>query len=501
MKITRIYLITVCLLLPAGIAHAQLKAGVAKANITIIDDRTSVNDSLFVKALVLSEGLTKLVIITVDAIVADEVRISLDYLTNVRSQLEKDLKISPANVMFNASHVHGAGYTVSPDVEQKTVQAVKRAWQNMVPVRVGAGKGYENRITENRRLQLKSGGEWTIRQANPLPPDSEVAGIGPVDPEIGILRLDKKNGETLAVLYNFACHPYMGVPDKSSTADVPAFASKVIEDNLSRGTMAFFLQGCAGDITPVLYKNVNMARNAEPLGTMLGLSTLNALRGIKSSESKGLKIIHETIDLPRRTDISKDIESLTTEQEKLLQSLRGTSLNMKTFIPLYIKYNLSPEYPSYYSHMYMHEESIGRNDFKGQDEENRRNMGKYISNITSMEKLARIQENLSLLKTRLDEHNEAGGMPIKVEIQAMKIGEFIMVTFPGEVFAEVGLNIKKMSPFKNTFVAAYSNGAVGYAPTSRQYGTGGYEDLNCRLAPEWQKIYEEKVRELLGRLK
>ena len=92
------------------------------------------------------------------------------------------------------------------------------------------------------------------------------------------MRLDKKSGKTLAVVYNFACHPYQGIPNKGTTADFPGFASKVIEDNSSEGTIALFLQGCAGDISTVLYKDVNNPRDAEQLGNMLGLSTMQALK-------------------------------------------------------------------------------------------------------------------------------------------------------------------------------------------------------------------------------
>ena len=122
---------------------------------------------------------------------------------------------------------------------------MKEAWQNMVPVNVGAGVGHEDRIMENRRLKLKNGKEADVRHAYSLPPDEEVAGVGPVDPEIGILRLDRKDGQTLAVVYNFACHPIQGVPSGGNTADITGFASQVIEDNLSDGAIALFLQGCA----------------------------------------------------------------------------------------------------------------------------------------------------------------------------------------------------------------------------------------------------------------
>ena len=43
-------------------------------------------------------------------------------------------------------------------------------------------------------------------------------------------------------------------------------------------------------------------------------------------------------------------------------------------------------------------------------------------------------------------------------------------------------------------------GDIGYAPTVEQYKGEAYEDTNCLLAPEWQKIYEEKVLNILKEL-
>ncbi len=77
------------------------------------------------------------------------------------------------------------------------------------------------------------------------------------DPEIGILRLDRTNGSTLAVLYNFAIHPYTGVPNRGVTASTPGFASKIIEENIGNDVISLFINGAAGDITPILYKDVN----------------------------------------------------------------------------------------------------------------------------------------------------------------------------------------------------------------------------------------------------
>jgi len=59
---------------------------------------------------------------------------------------------------------------------------------------------------------------------------------------------------------------------------------QVIEESLGDGALALFVQGCAGDINPVLYKDVHNPRDAEPLGNMLGLSALRALKKIRTKE-------------------------------------------------------------------------------------------------------------------------------------------------------------------------------------------------------------------------
>ena len=477
---------------------APLLAGVAKIDITNVE-AGPVNDPLFVKALVVKSDSTTAVIVTVDAVAIGEIgHIKNDYLPKVRTRIEKELGIKPTNMLFNASHCHGV---VCSDVDERTVQAVKLAAQNLVPVHVGAGSGHENRIMENRRLKLKNGKTVDVRHAYSMPPDEEVAEVGPVDPEIGILRLDRTDGKTLAVVYNFACHPIQGVPGAANTADLTGFASKVIEDNLSEGTIALFVQGCGGDINPVLYKDVEHPRHAEPLGNMLGLSTLKGLRAVSSKEDARLTVINETIALPR-ADLAERIVSQEAELQRLLKSLQGTSLNLKTFLPLAVKYNLSNEFPSYYSHRYLHDKKMGRDDLSKHDADNRRNMKQYIDNIHTMEQLTRTQTNLALLKKHQAQNVAAGKRTIDVEVAGLRIGDFVLITFPGELTVQIGLNIKKASPHPKTFVAGYTNGYIYYAPTAEQLLNvgGAQEDSDCILAPEWQALFEAKAAEILKRL-
>lgn len=487
-----------CTLFAAGARADQLLAGAAKVDITRVE-ALPVNDPLYVKALVLRNDTTTMAIITVDAVSIGEIGyIKNDYLSTVRSQLESELRIPPTNVMVNASHCHGIP---CEDVAERTIKAVRQAVKNLVPARIGAGEGHEDRIMENRRLKLKSGAEADVRHAYSLPPDEEVAEVGPVDPQIGILRVDRMDGETLAIVYNFACHPIQGVPNGGNTADVSGFASQVIEENLSEGTIALFVQGCGGDINPLLYKDVDHPRSAEPLGTMLGLSTLRGARKIACQDDSRLTVLNETLELPR-ADTAQRIIDLESEQQRLLRSLTGTSLNLKTFLPLIVKYSLSDEFPSYYSHRYLREDALGKNDLRKHDADMQRNMQAYIANIHTMEKLTIIQTNLELLRKHQVDNLAAGKRTLDVEVVGARIGDFVLVTFPGELTVRIGLNIKGASPHKNTFVAGYTNGYIYYAPTTEQLLNSGYaqEDCDSVLAPHWQPIFEEKAAELLKKL-
>ncbi|MHC5539678.1 hypothetical protein ACYOEI_15780, partial [Singulisphaera rosea] len=254
-------------------------------------------------------------------------------------------------------------------------------------------------------------------------------------------------------------------------------------------------------INPALYKDVENPRHAETLGNVLGLSTLKGIRAIKTRDDGRLRVVRETLALPR-ADFATRIRSLEAEQLALAQSLGGTSLSLKTFLPLAVKYNLSKEYPSYYSHRYLSERNAGRDDLDQLDAENRRNMEQYIKNIHTMEQLTRTQTNLALLKKHQADYLAKGKPTVDVDLMGLRVGDFVLVTSPGELTVQIGLNIKKASPHERTFVAGYTNGYIYYAPTAEQLKNKGaaQEDCDTILAPEWQALFEGRAADLLRKL-
>lgn len=476
----------------------SIRAGVAKVDITN-REAGPVNDPLYAKALVISTDSTTMVLVSIDAVAVGEIgHIKNDYLPTVRTKMETELGIPSNHLVINASHCHGV---VCDDVADRTVEAIRKAASQLVEVQIGSGVGTEDRIMENRRLKMKNGKEIDVRHAYSLPPDDQVAGIGPVDPKIGIVRFDRLDGSPLAILYQFACHPIQGAASGGNTADLSGVASEVIEQNLGSDCIALFFQGCGGDINPVLYKDVHQPRDATWHGTMLGLSALQSIRKIKTASTETIGYQHTTLEVPR-ADLAPRIAEMEIERERLTNNLQGTSLNLKTFLPLIVQYNLDTEHPSYYSHRYLWEKERGREDLKRMDSENRRNIAAYIENIQTMESLTRLQTNLALLRKHQLDNTQSQKRTIDVDVCGVRLGNFRLVTFPGELTVQIGLNIQKKSEIANAFVSGYTNGYIYYCPTADQIQNlgGAQEDSDCILDAAWQEIFETHAIELLKKL-
>jgi hypothetical protein len=95
---------------------------------------------------------------------------------------------------------------------------------------------------------------------------------------------------------------------------------------------------------------------------------------------------------------------------------------------------------------------------------------------------ARLRRFSNLLEDWNKPHNPA---PLPVEIQILRAGEVAIVAMPGEPFAEIGVAVKKASPFPITMFCGYSSGAGGdYMPIAEEYSHGGYEVERTPYAPE-----------------
>jgi neutral ceramidase len=99
----------------------------------------------------------------------------------------------------------------------------------------------------------------------------------------------------------------------------------------------------------------------------------------------------------------------------------------------------------------------------------------------------------ALLYSRLAARSE----PMQVEQTCAAIGDTAYISFPGELFTEIGLKIKKRSPFARTYIIGLANGCIGYVPTREAISQGGYEVDTRRVADDAADLIIERSLELL----
>jgi hypothetical protein len=107
---------------------------------------------------------------------------------------------------------------------------------------------------------------------------------------------------------------------------------------------------------------------------------------------------------------------------------------------------------------------------------------------------------LDLVKAaRILELNARHGQPVEAEVQVFTLGDKVaIVGFPGEMFAEFGLQLKEDSPFPITIPAELANGALVYIPNQIAYEEGNYEPTAARLPKgAGEKLVNSALEQLL----
>jgi hypothetical protein len=57
----------------------------------------------------------------------------------------------------------------------------------------------------------------------------------------------------------------------------------------------------------------------------------------------------------------------------------------------------------------------------------------------------------------------------------IRLGNIAVVGIPGELFASLGIEIRRRSPFRWTYLVGLANGSIGYIGDSAAYRLGGYQ--------------------------
>jgi hypothetical protein len=412
------------------------------------------HDPLFARALVLEKDGTTVALVALDLITTTR-----GIVDEARKLVEKHTVIPAGNVMISATHSHTGPvlYDGSPradiftaggaklakeyaaELPSKIADAVKQAHGAREPARLSFATGTEEGLAFNRRFHMKDGTVgWNPGKKNP----KIVRPAGPTDPGVPVVLVetDAKQPKPIAVYVNFAMH-LDTVGGLQYSADYPGTLSKALSAVKGDGVVTLFATGCCGDINHI---NVNSAApqkgpgEAARIGTRLAGEVLRTFDKLTPASEGVLRVSRETVELA--------LPEVTTEEAAAAKKVLAELEAGKKPAP------------------------------------------KFLDQVQAFKALD-VSERL--------------GKPLKVEVQVISLGDDLAwVSLPGEIFVELGLQIKRGSPFKQTMIAELANGSIGYVPNRVAYPQGNYEVVSARCAAgSGEKLVDSAVKQLRAQFK
>jgi neutral ceramidase len=90
---------------------------------------------------------------------------------------------------------------------------------------------------------------------------------------------------------------------------------------------------------------------------------------------------------------------------------------------------------------------------------------------------------------------------IECELQAMKIGPYLLLTMPGEPMVEYGLKLEAAIGDRATpIIVGYANGHIGYICTRQAFAEGGYEPNHSQSGEGAEQILLDELLKLSDRV-
>lgn len=391
--------------------------------------------------------------VDVAIVVGDVTGLDLEYAERIRSVIEDTTGINGEHVLLNSTHSHASLWARSDqklhgefddytDAERAYfarlpydyATAVVLALERLVPARVSGAVGCAPGLAVNRRERTTDG--RTILGWNQ---------DGAIDEEVPTIRIDAHDGSPIATIVGFGCHPVVLGGEVALTG--PDFIGELRDRvEAARGGTCLYLQGAAGNVLP-LQAFCDQLGPERAMGARLALEAVHA---IADHDPRVMEI--ERIEYGSVTPIHLYRHRPAVVQPAQPVAVRHTRLEL----PL-----LEPQ-----SIAEMERELIAKRDEF--DELERSGAGRPEMNP--------IGYHIRWLETMLAKRRRAP-LPDRVptEVWAVRFGDTAIVGTPGELFTELGAEVRRRSPFPTTIFAGYCHGVIGYVATAEEYPFGGYE--------------------------
>lgn len=443
-----VFCVGFCTLMYGSIGNAEehqgLHAGAATSNITpplgekIVGGwapfpAANIHDELHARALVLSDGETRLAFV-----ICDNVGIPRDVFDRAKEMIVKETDIPYKNLLMSATHTHSATTARGESKVEEIIEftdyqkflarriadSVRLALNRLQPAEIGFGSIDEPSALNNRRWHVTDpelrtnpfGGVDKVRMNPPSGNPALVRPAGPIDPQIAFISVRTTDGKPLALLANYSLHYVGGVKKGDVSADYfgifcKEIAKRLDADNSNPAFVGILTNGTSGDIN-----NINFTK-----------------RGPRKAPYEQMQHVAELV-----ADRVYEAHAAVKFQSSISLAAEQSDLRLKVRKP-------TSEMLAYFD---------------------------KIDAIEDQDASHHVREKIYSARVR---RLAEGPDVINVPLQVFRVGNVGISAIPFEVFAEIGLELKEKLPAKNVFTIELANGSYGYLPTPSQHELGGYE--------------------------
>ena len=411
------------------------------------DGATRYGLPLEANVLVLESGGERVVLCNVDTLGIDKPEVD-----ELREHVARAAEARPEAVLLNWNHTHKAPPATTTLLAGSGLLAVAHderidAYWKLLCERVADTVGLATARLEPAAVAWGVGEvDLSVNRRERGPDGTIVHGWrtdGLLDRQVVSLQVRRRDDTVIATLVGFGCHTVsVGMDFPGYSSDFPGELRRRVRE--WAGGECLYFQGAAGNVLPRV-SFVEDESEAKRMGARIAVEALRSLgdrdawprRLVQRSDGSLIPMILFRFEEADEADVA-----LRAAEERVAFPLQ----------PL-------PSEDELRAVLHEYEQAL----------EEARSRGAGAAELNGLTYHAKWAAKML----------QEGALPDSIEgpINAVRIGDGVIVTAPGEAFTEIGMAVKERSPGTPTLYAGYTNGAVGYFPTAASYPEGGYEPI------------------------
>jgi hypothetical protein len=183
----------------------------------------------------------------------------------------------------------------------------------MFPAKICAGRRSFPQLGFNRLVVREDGHsrESWFPDDHYMSENPERIPFGPVDPEVGVIKIEDMKGQTRVIMMNYACHADIVCFNYAISADYPGVACRKVEEAYGKAVNCLFVQGAGGNIESLIISSRRTGpddpfqtdyNSIERVGGLLAWETVKLARSLhpEASDTTDLRYMNDSLKFTGR---------------------------------------------------------------------------------------------------------------------------------------------------------------------------------------------------------